>query len=125
MGGRKTFASGIQVPFRWKMVGLFQGVKVLEGTGGLHKLPEEAHSSDAYVQLFPDGNLQMLRFYDKDHFLTAEIGFHPEPQLTGHSRSVYHIHFYDRKFHRTDARLLTPVEIEKYEKYLTKKGCLK
>lgn len=125
MGGRKTFASGIQVPFRWKTVGLFQGVKVLEGTGGLHKLPEEAHSSDAYVQLFPDGNLQMLRFYDKDHFLTVEIAYHPEPKLTGHRESVYHIHEYGRDFSSRSIRLLTPDDLEKYGKFLTKKGHLK
>ena len=125
MGGRHTFASGNQVPFRWKTVGLFQGVKVLEGTGGLHKLPEEAHSSDAYVQLFPDGNMQMLRFYDKDHFLTVEIGFHPEPKLTGHRRHVYHIHEYGRDFTSRSIRLFTPEDLVKYGKYLTVKGHLK
>lgn len=125
MGGRRTYASGIQVPFRWKNVGLFRGVKVLEGTDGLHKLPEEAHSSGAYVQLFPDGNLQMIRFYDKDHFLTVEIGYHPEPDLTGHRRPVYHIHEYGRDFSSRSKRLFNEEDIGKYGKYLTLKGHLK
>ena len=122
MGGRNTFAAGRDVPFVYKTVGVFHGVKVLEGTGDRHNLPEEAHSSEAYAKLAGDGNLVMLRFYDKDKFLTTEIGYHPEPELTGHRRRVYHIHFYDRQFHRTPARLLTPEEIKKYEKYFTVKG---
>lgn len=122
MGGRGTYASGRNVPFVYKTVGLFHGVKVLEGTEGKHGLPEEAHTSEAYVKLARDGNLLMLRFYDKDKFLTTEIGFHPEPKLTGHHRPVYHIHFYDRDFKRTEPRLLIPEEIKKYERFFTVKG---
>ena len=82
MGGRHTYAFGNDVPFKWETVGFFQGYKILKGKDGIHKLPEEAHSSEAYVQLYPDGNLQMIRFYDEDKFLTVEIGFHPEPVTT-------------------------------------------
>ena len=122
MGGRHTYAFGNDVPFVYKTAGVFHGVKILEGTGGKHGLPEEAHTSEAYAKLARDGNLLMLRFYDKDKFLTTEIGFHAEPKLTGHRRPVYHIHFYDRDFNRTPARLLAPEEIKKYERFFTVKG---
>lgn len=122
MGGRGTYAAGRDVPFRWRTVGYFHGVKVLAGEGGLHKLPEEAHSSEAYAQLYPDGNLHKIRFYAKDKFLTREIEYHPKPELTGHYRHVYHVHEYDRKFHRTPGRLLTPEEIKAYGKFFTVKG---
>ncbi len=125
MGGRHTFASGIDVPFVYKTVGRFHGIKVLEGTGEKHNLPEEAHSSPAYAKLFKDGNLQMLRFYDKDKYLVLEIGFHPEPELTGHHGMVYHIHEYGKDFSSRSKRLFTPEDIEKYGKYLTKEGHLK
>ncbi len=125
MGGRHTYAFGNDVPFKWETIGFFQGYKVLQGTGGIHKLPEEAHSSEAYVQLFPDGNLQMIRFYDKDHFLTTEIAYHPEPKLTGHRNYVYHIHEYGRDFTTRSIRLFTQEDLEKYGKYLTMEGHLK
>lgn len=125
MGGRNTYAAGKNVPFAYKTVGLFHGIKVLEGIGGKHNLPEEAHSSVAYAKLLNDGNLQMLRFYDKDKYLVLEIGYHPEPELTGHREHVYHIHEYGRDFSSRSKRLLTDEDLEKYGKYLTEKGHLK
>lgn len=126
MGGRSTYAAGNDVPFSYKTVGVFHGIKVLEGIGGKHNLPEESHSSPAYAKLHKDGNLQMLRFYDKDKYLTLEIGFHREPELTGHHDSVYHIHEYKRdNFTDRKPRLLTDEEVKKYGKYLTVKGHLK
>ena len=125
MGGRGTYAAGREAPFSYKTVGTFHGVKVLEGVGGKHNLPEEAHSSFAYAKLHKDGNLQMLRFYDKDKYLVMEIGYHREPQLTGHNNPVYHIHEYNRDFKRTHARFLSELEIVKFSKYLTVKGALK
>ena len=67
----------------------------------------------------------MLRFYDKDKYLALEIGFHPEPQLTGHHDSVYHIHEYGRDFSSRTTRLFSSDDIAKFGKYLTKKGHLK
>lgn len=122
MGGRGTYAAGKNAPFTYRTVGVFQGVKVLEGIGGRHNLPEEAHSSPAYAKLFKDGNLQMLRFYDKDKYLVVEIGYHRVPQLTGHYEPTYHIHFYTRDFARTPERLLTDEEIKKYGRFFTVKG---
>lgn len=129
MGGRGTYAAGkTNTPFTYKTVGRFHGIKVLQGIegSGKHNLPEEAHTSEAYAKLFKDGNLQMLRFYDKDKYLVLEIGFHPEPDLTGHHKPVYHIHEYGRdNFTNRQPRLFTPDDIKKYGKYLTKEGCLK
>ena len=48
----------------------------MKGLGNKHDLPVEAHSSEAYIQLYPDGNFKMLRFYDKEHYLTFEVGYH-------------------------------------------------
>ncbi len=127
MGGRHTYASGnMDHPFTYKTIGYFHGIKVLEGLDGRHNLPEEAHLSMAYAKLHKDGNLQMLRFYDKDKFLTLEIGFHPEPGLTGHHRHVYHIHEYQRdNFSDREPRFFTAEDIKKYGKYLTVEGHLK
>ncbi len=33
MGGRHTYAAGNNVPFTYKTVGIFHGIKVLEGIG--------------------------------------------------------------------------------------------
>lgn len=125
MGGRGTYAAGKKVPHTYETVGNFRGIKVLKGKGGLHNLPEESHTSKAYVKLFKDGNLQMLRLYDNDHFLVTEIGFHREPELTGHNKPVYHIHEYTRDFKMRSKRLFTADDLEKYGKYLTKEGHLK
>lgn len=127
MGGRHTYAAGkMDTPFTYKTVGMFHGIKVLEGLGGKHNLPEEAHTSSAYAKLCKDGNLQMLRFYDKDKYLVLEIGFHPESSLTGHRRPVYHIHEYSRdNFDHRPPRLFTQDDIKKYGKYLTVEGHLK
>ena len=126
MGGRNTYAAGKNVPFVYKTVGVFHGIKVLEGVGGKHNLPEESHSSEAYVKLFKDGNLQMLRFYDQEKRLRLEIGYHQEPMLTGHHKRVYHIHEYDGgNFKERAPRLFTEEDVRKYGKYLTQKDALK
>jgi hypothetical protein len=125
MGGRNTYAAGRNAKFTYKTVGRFRGIKVLEGMNGKHNLPEEAHTSKAYVKLFKDGNLQMLRRYDNDHFLVREIGYHPEPSLTGHHNPVYHIHEYSRDFKQRPPRLFSQEDVKKYGKYLTVEGHLK
>lgn len=118
MGGRGTFAAGNPVPYSYETVGNIEGIKVLEGIAGKHGLPESAHSSNAYIQLHPDGKFKMYREYDKDHYLVKEIAYHPEPQLTGNHNPVLHIHEYKRdNFTDRKPRLLTKDEYEKYKKY--------
>lgn len=121
MGGRGTFARGNNVPYTYRTVGIIEGVKVLEGINGKHSLPEEAHSSSAYIKLKPDGTFHEIRFYDKDHYLVMEIAYHPESNLTGHGRPVLHIHTYERdNFQNRKPRLLTNEEYNKYKKYFVR-----
>lgn len=58
MGGRGTFAAGNIVAYVYRTVGKIEGVKVLVGLNGKHGLPEEAHSSRAYIKLKPDGTFR-------------------------------------------------------------------
>jgi hypothetical protein len=120
MGGRGTFAAGNPVPYSYQTVGYIEGVKVLEGINGKHGLPEEAHSSMAYIKLKPDGTFHEMRIYDKDHYLVKEIAYHPEPNINGGNKSdnILHIHEYKRdNFRERPARILTPEEIQIYKKY--------
>ena len=120
MGGRGTFASGNSVAYNYETVGKIEGVKVLKGISGKHSLPEEAHSSDAYIKLKPDGTFHEMRIYDEDHYLVKEIAYHPEPSLTGNRHeNVLHIHEYPQKgnFELRPSRLLTDEEKRKYGKF--------
>lgn len=119
MGGRGTFAAGNHVPYSYKTIDTINGVKVLQGNDSSVKgLPAESHSSNAYIQLHPDGKFKMYREYDSDHYLIREIAYHPEPRLTGHHRPVLHIHEYKRdNFADREARLLSKNEYKKYRKY--------
>lgn len=119
MGGNGTFAAGKIVPFLYKTVGKIDGIKILQGTGGLHNLPEESHSSKAYVKLFPDGNLSMLRFYGKDHRVKLEIARHREPGLDPTGKPVLHYHLYpDGIKSRTPARRVGRKLQEKIKSFL-------
>lgn len=120
MGGRGTFAAGNNVAYTYETVGTYEGVKILKGIDGtgLHDLPAESHSSDMYMKLHKDNTMNMLRIYGEDHYLQAEIAYHPEPKLTGNNKPVLHIHYYDKNFNRTKAAYLDNEVYEKYKKYL-------
>ena len=122
MGGRGTFAAGNPVPYTYETVGLIEGVKVLKGLNGKHSLPEEAHSSNAYIKLKPDGTFHEMRIYDKDHYLKYEIAYHPEPKLGPTGVPILHYHVYDRKFNRSDAMKVPKAMKKHFKKYL--KGVL-
>lgn len=121
MGGRGTYAAGNNVEMTFKTVGFIEGLKVLEGIGGKHGLPEESHSSNAYIQLYRDGTFKTMRIYGDDHYLKHEIAYHPEPSLNnGNTRErVLHIHEYPQKgnFELRPSRLLTDEEKRKYGKF--------
>lgn len=122
MGGRGTFASGKNVDFTYQTVGMINGVKVLTGLNGLHSLPEEAHSSTAYIKLRRDGTFHEMRIYNKDKLVVTEIAYHPEPRLDISRHNVLHIHEYktpgDFSHNNRRARLLTPDELKKFRPYL-------
>ena len=118
MGGRGTYAAGNNVAYTYEKVGEIEGVKILQGLGKKHDLPAEAHSSSAYIQLYPDGNFRMIRFFDKQHYMTAEIAYHPESDLDSSRKPILHIHEYNRDdFDNRKPRLLTQSEYDKYKKY--------
>ncbi len=121
MGGRGTFAAGNPVPYTYKTIGIIEGVKVLVGVGGKHGLPEESHSSSAYIRLKPDGTFHEMRIYDENHYLVKEIAYHPEPRLNGGNRqdNVLHIHEYERdNFRDRYARFPTTDEVKRLKKFL-------
>ena len=126
MGGRGTFAAGNSVDYSYKTVGEIQGIKVLQGIGNQHGLPESAHASKAYIKLDDKGVFREMCFYNSKHELYLEIGYHPEPRLTGNkSISVLHYHRYDHNFSRyksavfirTTARKLPDAMKRKYKKF--------
>lgn len=126
MGGRGTFARGNNVTYSYETVGKIEDVKVLRGLNGKHSLPEEAHSSNAYIKLKPDGTFHEMRIYNNDHILIMEIAFHPEKSLTGNNNiNILHYHTYDERFsknpsgafYRSIAHPLTEQLYKKYKKY--------
>lgn len=121
MGGRGTFAAGNQVAYTYQTIDKIEGVKVLEGISGKHGLPEEAHTSEAYIKLKPDGTFHEMRFYDQDHYLVMEIAYHPEPKLNNGNRSenVLHVHEYPKRndFSLRPLHKITREEYLKYKKY--------
>lgn len=125
MGGRGTFASGKLVQYAYETVGEIEGVKVLQkldkkASGGL---PEESHSSKAYIMLNKDGNFRMYREYDQKHYLRFEIAYHPEKNIDPSRKPVLHVHEYKpNNFSDRRARPLTSKEYKKYKKFF--KGVL-
>ena len=119
MGGRGTFASGNKVDFRWKTTSTFNGVKVLDlvDKKQSRKLPEEAHSSNAYIMFDKNGNFYQYREYNPDHSLRFEIGYHPEKYLNPNRKPILHVHEYSNNMLTRTRRLLTKDEYNKYKKF--------
>lgn len=119
MGGRGTFAVGNNVAYTYITVCKIEGVKVLSGLGKLHNLPEESHSSNAYIKVDNQGNFVRYREYNKDRTSHFDIDYHVEPKITGNrTEKVFHIHFYNKNGERdVIGRKLTDQEIMQYKKY--------
>ena len=118
MGGRGTFAIGNMVAYTYETIGFIEGIKILSVLNGKHGLPEEAHSSHAYIKLNKDGTFHEMRVYDKDHYLKFEIAYHPEPSLDKSRKPVLHYHVYDRNFHRSSAMKMSKPMKKHFKKYL-------
>lgn len=117
MGGRGTFASGNNVAYTYETRSFIEGVKVLVGLNGKHGLPEEAHSSLAYIKLKPDGTFHEMRIYDKDHYLLYELAYHPEPHIGPKGKPLLHYHVYDRSFNRSHAIKMPKAMKKHFMKY--------
>lgn len=121
MGGRGTFAAGNSVAYRYETVRKIDGVQILQkvdknASGGL---PEEAHSSSAYIMLNKNGQFRMYREYDNNHYLRFEIAYHPEKEIDPSRKPVLHVHEYQPgDFSSRQARPLTKIEYEKYKNTL-------
>lgn len=100
------------------------GVKILIGLNGNHSLPELSHSPNSiYAKLKKDNKtLHEMRFFDENHNVIFEIGYHPEPNLNQKDRreNILHLHYYDKNLNRKEAIKmdLYPEIKEKYKKYL-------
>ena len=121
MGGRGTYASGNIVPYTYKTIGNIEGVKVLSKIDPLSSgsLPEEAHSSNAYIQLDNNGTFRRIRFYNEKHLPYFEIDYHIEKGMSKHGEPVIHVHDYlfPGIENRLPAREATKNEITQYKKY--------
>ncbi len=124
MGGRGTYAADNYVPFTYETVDIIEGVKVLEGLDGKHSLPEEAHSSRAYIKLKRDGSFHQIRIYDSNKYLRLEIAYHPEPNLDLSRKNILHYHIYDEFFNRSPAIAIKKKSrlYQRYQKYF-RGGC--
>ncbi len=82
-------------------------------------MPEEAHSSSAYIKLKSDGTFHEMRIYDKDHYLVKEIAYHREPKISDNrTDNVLHVHEYPRNdFKNRTTRPITADEIKKYRRF--------
>ena len=99
------------------------GVKILEGYGNNHSLPDYAHTPNSiYAKLKKDKKtLHEMRFYDEKGYPIIEIAYHPEPPINNGSKApVVHFHMLDERLNRyyKDTIKNHPDIKEKYLDYL-------
>jgi hypothetical protein len=97
--------------------------KVLKGSNNkYHGLPDYAHSPNRiYIKENHDGTFREMRIYDDRGFPKIEIGYHPEPQISGNRHDkILHYHTFDSDLKRyLEGKLKDAPELyEKYKKYL-------
>lgn len=118
MSGRGTSAIGNNVDYTYETIDEIEGVKVLSGKNGKHGLPEEFHSSTAYIKLKPDGTFHEMRIYDENHYLIKETAYHIEPAINNGDRkhNILCIHDYLEKdnFEIRSAHLITREEYKNF-----------
>lgn len=117
MGGRGTFAINKKTNYNYKTIGQIEDVKILEGINGKHNLPEEAHSSKAYIKVDNYGNFVRYREFNSDKTSHFDIDYHPEYKISKNYKPIYHIHFYNNGVRDPVGRKLTKNEFIKYRKY--------
>lgn len=117
MGGRGIFAAGNNVAYTYKTVDYIENIKVLQGLNGKHNLPEESHSSNAYILTDRDGNFVRYREFNSDHTSKFDIDYHPEKKISGNYNPLFYIHEYKNGVRSPLGRILTELEYKKYKKY--------
>lgn len=119
MGGRGTFASGNNVDYTYETVGMIEGVKVLEKIDkkASRGLPEESHSSMAYILKDGNNKFKQMRFYNADHTAKFDLDYHYEPQLGDRKSPILHIHEYKNGVRAKVGRLLTVTEYNEFKKF--------
>lgn len=112
MGGRGTFSLGVKTADAFETVGEINGVKVLEkkNKSESKNLPEEAHSSKAYLLLDDNGVFRKYREYN-NHIIQFEIEYG-----THAAKKFLHYHPYING-ERQSAERISPSMIEKYKKF--------
>lgn len=113
MGGRGTYAIGNNVKYQYETVDKIDGIKVLKGKegSGKHGLPEESHSSEAYISRNPNGKVRQIRFYNKNHTARVDYDFSMHQ-----GKELLHAHDY-KNGERLTARKLTEKELRRVYKY--------
>lgn len=99
------------------------GAKVLEGNGNYHSLPDYSHSPNSvYVKYNANKTYVTIRFYGADHRMYLEIAYHPEPNIGGPGKPVWHYHAYEPTMEHPRAKPLTSEMIKNYIRYLEDVG---
>lgn len=113
----------------YKTVKTIEDAKVLVGTSSQqHGLPDYSHSPNSkYIKENPDGSFREMRVYNKNGFPVIEIGYHPEPKLTGNRHDyILHYHTFDRNLGRYLGGIVSEKEHPKiynmFKKYLRRYG---
>ena len=89
---------------------------------GKHGLPEESHSSTAYIKLKQGVTFHEMCINNEHHYLIMEITYHPEPNLYNWncSENILHVHEYPQQdnFQIRPSRLITKQEHNKCKNFL-------
>lgn len=111
MGGRGTFANGNNVAYTYETVGKIDEIKILKGIQEKHGLPEESHTSSAYMALNNDNSIRQIRLYNSNLTAKTDIEF-----SVHRGRITLHAHDYKNGI-RLSARELTKEENRIYFKF--------
>ena len=98
MGGRGSYALSIKTgtyDFTYQTMGFFNGIKIVNPVDVKRslKLPEESHSSNAYILFDKKGVFHQYREYNENHKVVLEIGYHQEASLG--KGKILHVHYYN------------------------------
>lgn len=103
--------------------------KILVGTSSKnHGLPDYSHTPKSkYIKENPNGSFREMRIYGEHGEPLLEIGYHPEPHLTGNRHEyVLHYHTFKSNLERVMGGKISETEnseiYDEYKKYLKRYG---